>query len=439
MTGPHRKRGQVAILLVLILAGLTMLIALNLDVFSAARAKTRIQNAADASAIALARWQAISLNLIGELNLAHLVAVSESNTTAMSSIVGLQRRIAFIGPTLGFKEANDIAERNGVAVSRDMTEATRLLTEQMNDEYRQMLDVVLRNGIRAGVDNAAIVRPASVDPRIDPAFYEAIENRDFRALCLYYAGGAHHLPSVPDTPPDPDDISLSGDNACFGNLGINWQPGIILAGQIGNLAQLADLADVTPRVTASKLSQNAELFAREPWCLYDGGEWYPFPDEFRFPRFPWLSPPKECYSLSGGSATIRVEDAVSLSSLAAQTNDISAKAAAKALGSVNGRSVIDVSPELVLPCFTCVRLVPFGPGASGRTEMANLRTVRSLLPLMRKGGDSRFLGLLKEFNSTGFRDLAEQWYSQHGHTDADGCKPPTSGGTERGGGTPYGI
>ena len=34
---------------------------------------------------------------------------------------------------------------------------------------------------------------------------------------------------------------------------------------------------------------------------------------------------------------------------------------------------------------------------------------------------------------------AEKWYSDHGHTDADGCHPPTRGGTERGGGTPYGI
>ena len=149
---------------------------------------------------------------------------------------------------------------------------------------------------------------------------------------------------------------------------------------------------------------------------------------------------KNAYNVTGGSATIRIEGEISLASIAAQTNAIAAQAAAKALGAVNGQRVSDVSPALVLPCFTCVRLVPFGPGAAGRYGMSNLATVRSLLGLLGKsGGDSGFSSLLKEFGSSEFRDLAEQWYSQHGHTDADGCRPPTSGGPERGGGTPYGI
>ena len=81
------KHGQVAIFLVLILAGLALLFALNVDVFTSSRAKIRLQNAADASALALARWQGITLNLIGELNLAHLAAVSQSNETAIAGIV----------------------------------------------------------------------------------------------------------------------------------------------------------------------------------------------------------------------------------------------------------------------------------------------------------------------------------------------------------------
>ena len=45
----ERKHGQVAIFLVLILAGLALLFALNIDVFVSSRAKIRLQNAADAS------------------------------------------------------------------------------------------------------------------------------------------------------------------------------------------------------------------------------------------------------------------------------------------------------------------------------------------------------------------------------------------------------
>ena len=75
MTPPKQKCGQVAIFLVLILAGLALLFALNVDVFTSARAKTRLQNSADASALAVARWQGITLNLIGDLNMEHLAAI----------------------------------------------------------------------------------------------------------------------------------------------------------------------------------------------------------------------------------------------------------------------------------------------------------------------------------------------------------------------------
>jgi hypothetical protein len=71
--------------------------------------------------------------------------------------------------------------------------------------------------------------------------------------------------------------------------------------------------------------------------------------------------------------------------------------------------------------------------------MANLNHIRSMLGLLGvPGGASAYLHLLKTFESEDFRQSAEKWYSEHGHNDADGCRPPGHG-TERGGGTPYGI
>ena len=118
---------------------------------------------------------------------------------------------------------------------------------------------------------------------------------------------------------------------------------------------------------------------------------------------------------------------------------ITSQAAAKALGSFYGQRVIDVQPPLVLPSFPRARLVPFGVGAAGRYGMSSLSHIRSLLGLLgRPGGASAYLNLLSTFDSDAFRAAAEAWYSTHGHRDADGCRPPASG-TERGGGTPYGI
>ena len=440
MTVRRHKSGQVAIFLVLILAGLALLLALNVDVFTSSRAKIRLQNAADASSLALARWQGTTLNMIGDLNLARLAAVCQSNENAIAGIVQLQSRLAFIGPTIGFKAANDIAEKNGVRISADMTLGMRLMSEFMEAGYRRMLDVALRNGIRAGVDNASILRAGNVDPRTDPDFYESIRSRDFRTLCCRYAGGAHRLPSIPSGALDPEEVLLSGGNACFGSVGIGWESGIAYEAYIPELAGVAqDCGLDGDTVTVGGLTTNSYMLTKYSWCIYDRAEWRDFPADFSFSKFPWLTPFRDEYAVCGGSSTVRLEGYVSLASLTAQTNFITAQAAAKVLGSVNGQKVTSVTPSIVLPVFSRTRLVPFAVGAAGRYGMADLNHIRSMLGLLgRPGGASAYLHLLETFESEGFRQSAEKWYSEHGHNDADGCRPP-SRGTERGGGTPYGI
>ena len=430
MTARDRKRGQVAIFLVLILAGLALMFALNVDVFISSRAKIRLQNAADASALALARWQGITLNLIGELNLAHLYAVCQSNENAMAGIVRLQRRLAFIGPTIGFKAANDLAKENGIRVSEDMTLITRLISEFMDADYRRMLEATLNEtgGICAGVDNAAILNNA---PTKD--FLDAILHHDYRALCRY-AGNAHHLPD----PPNLDEIQLASQNdACIGSLGIRWENGGSYEGRIGALVDFARDYGLGHVITRSELTDNALLLGRRDWCIYDDHEWHGLPEEFSFSRFPWLTPLRDEYNVTGGSASIRVEGSVALASLTATTNFITAQAAAKVLGNVEGQRVIDVSPPLILPSFTRVCLVPFGVGAVKRADRTNLNYVRGILKAASQSGGSA-LQAIELLKSDEFRAAAEKWYSDHGHNDTDGCRPPCHG-TERGGGTPYGI
>ena len=434
MTMRRHKEGQVAIFLVLILAGLTLLFALNVDIFTSSRSKIRLQNAADASALALARWQGTALNMVGDLNIAHLAAICQSNVNAISGIVQLQSRLAFIGPTIGFKAANEIAEKNGVRISEDMTLAARLVSEFMDEDYRRMLDVVIRDGIRAGVDNAAIHRPFPIKD-----FFEAIRQRNFRWFCRYN-GGRHRLPEIPPELLNPEELMVSGPNACFGSIGIGWEDGFLYDSHIDDFADMArDCGVDSAVVNRQALTTNATLFAVRQWCVYDQSEWRDLPGDFSFSRFPWLTPLREEYNVCGGSATVRIEGSVELASLSAQTNFITAQAAAKALGHMKGRKVTSVTPSIILPSFSRARLLPFGPGAAGRYGMANLYHIRSMLGLLgRPGGLNSYLHLLDVYSSESFRNAAESWYSQHGHNDADGCRPPVKG-TERGGGTPYGI
>ncbi len=442
MRGGAGRSGQVAIFLVLVLAGLALLFSLNIDLFTSSRSKIRLQNAADAGALAIARWQGMSLNVIGDLNIAHLAAVCESNVNAMAGIVALQRSVARIGPTAGFKAANDIARANGAAASPDMTEAARIAAGLAGADYASMVDGTLRDGVCAGIDNAAVVRAGSVDPRLDPDFYDAIRSRDFRALCVRFANGSHSLPSVPPGAPDPDEALLSdGVNACFGSIGVRVDGGGGYPGLVGSLAALAREYGFDTAVSEAALAKNASLFAEYGWFAYDQSEWAELPAELGFSRFPWLTPLQERYDTAGGAATVRVEGAVALTSIAAQTNAIAALAAAKALGSVRSRRVTDVAPPIVLPSFSQARLVPFAFGAAtGRRGMANLGHVRAMSGLLGQGGGASAYGsLLDAFGSDEFRSAAEKWYAEHGHTDADGCRPPSRHGTERGGGTSYGI
>lgn len=438
MTAKRSKNGQVAIFLVLILAGIALFFALNVDIFISARAKNRLQNAADASAMAMAKWQGIALNLIGDLNLAHLAAVCRSNENAVAGIVGLQRRIAFIAPTIGLAQANQLAYKNGVARSREMKQIMDLVIDHAPPDYRRMLETATRTPIRIGVDNAAFIRAGIEDPRLDPDFYLAVRSRNFAELCRRFSGRPHCLPDIPDGAPDPEAVLNTGANAYFGNLGIGWDAGYNYSVFAHDFAALARDCGVNG-ITAAGIISNANVLAIYPWCVLDRNEWRDW-TEFDYSRFPSLSPVKPEYNVSGGSSAIRVEGAVSLSAAAGTTNAIAGRAAAKVFGSIGGKRVIDAPARLVAPAYSFVRLVPYAPGAAGRYSMASLDHVRSMMGLLGQSGNgsmSAYLNLLELYRGNEFRDAAEKWYSGHDHEEV--CCPPMPPGGEKGGGSPYGI
>ena len=50
------------------------------------------------AALAAARWQGATLNLVGELNLMHALALSAQDSAAVGAITNLQARLCFTGP-----------------------------------------------------------------------------------------------------------------------------------------------------------------------------------------------------------------------------------------------------------------------------------------------------------------------------------------------------
>ena len=87
MTDRARKSGQIVLVLAFMLLGLLLLALVGVDAFLASHRKNRLQNAGDAAALAAARWQGITLNALGALNLAKIDTLTPCRYKAPTVIV----------------------------------------------------------------------------------------------------------------------------------------------------------------------------------------------------------------------------------------------------------------------------------------------------------------------------------------------------------------
>ena len=449
------KSGQIAIFLMLLIAGLVLMLALNVEVFTAARAKLKLQNAADASVIALTRWQGITLNLIGDLNLAHIKVVNDRvpadaySTNFIAGITALQRHLSAIGPLVGFKAANELAAENGAGRSERMANATDLIAQNTDAIYYELVRKIMAHGVYAGIDNAKMPD----DLILTPAFYDAISSRDYVTLCRL-GGMDHTLPHAPEKVPDLDELVSPG---CFGFIGANQCPlsgtSDFLAYELLDLARKFSLDSVTPENLLTNRDLLVSFDPRLSWAAYDPGEWKNgLPSRLQPGRFPWLNglEVKHAHAVMGGSATIRLEEYVSKTqkdprnvgslkelgekNVSSNTfvNTIVAEAGAKVFANTEGRNVLELStdPPLILPTFTSIRLVPYQFAANSRSDTANEDHIKAF-PRKDSGQISKYQKLLELYHSEEFQKQAAQWYLTHDHSVF--CVPPSSGNTTGGG------
>ena len=99
------------------------------------------RNGGDAAALAAARWQGQSLNLIGELNIMQAVAVAEAlaagddDFSEAEAIAELQARVSFVGPITGLLAAQQAAKNNRIYVSEDFTDLLEDHIHEIETEY----------------------------------------------------------------------------------------------------------------------------------------------------------------------------------------------------------------------------------------------------------------------------------------------------------------
>ena len=84
--GERRRRGQVLIFALVAMVILVFVALWNFDLHKIIAVKAVSQNAGDAAALAAARWQGLSLNLIGDLNILQAASLMQGDTNAAAAI-----------------------------------------------------------------------------------------------------------------------------------------------------------------------------------------------------------------------------------------------------------------------------------------------------------------------------------------------------------------
>ena len=472
MTDRARKSGQIVLVLAFMLLGLLLLALVGVDAFLASHRKNRLQNAGDAAALAAARWQGITLNALGALNLAKFdtlcqvgdpstnPAAWDAATNICERLTALQERIAFAGPLMGLYAAQRAALKNGLdepdpdmsalvaeaAARASMLEGTELWPEKAAD-YADMLQGAARDGVFAGADNAQYFNFAiqANHPLYSKAFYEAVAGEDW---CWFYLRGGMNdlLASFSGWDEIPFAGNGSPQNPEFFGTGIRTVRGALADFNLDwtetqTRAAVIILADrnACPNVTDFTLQQCGVITNRNlSWVAY-GPDWHAWNRMHRSDeaRLPLISDVKEMYNVHGAFAAARVCQILEPFTPGVSRRANVWTAAAKPFGAIDDRTVTwNGEFPFVTPAFTDVRLVMLGAFDESSMNMADrewvAHTREHIQPpsSIAHGDGCPYCAALKKWADPEFRAKGVAWLAENG---ADQCRRPTGGGAPGGG------
>ena len=460
------RGGQVLPLVFVAVLSLLFAALWLLDVHRAVLAKDEAQNAGDAAALVAARWLGDTLNLEGDLNLAHAAALAAGEADAVEAITNAQLRALFSGPLAGVAAAQTAAKLDGVPENPDFTAfvraratlARRGYSAVLSDgsaampepwpgawsEYADMLERIAARGVAAGIDNADFYEdPDGAHWLLDTGFYDAVLGRNwcwFRnrapSLLSSYAGW-RWWPALPGRGREPP---FSAEL-----LPIRLHPAPF---------RLQDLLASEPFAEAAARGGFGEALEApvpaatnappQPWIVFDRSAWGAW-TVMKDPAFPLRGRLRREYDVAGADAVFRVEKPVERPSRPGPARDSAAwSAAAKPLGwlpdagTPGGRAPANAAP-VVLPAWRSTRLVPLDASSAPSGGSFNLAWRRHcaehLPPYLSRGtgalhGDCRWCQALEKWEDPDLRRSASRWLS----TNAWKCavSPP---GSSPGGGT----
>ncbi|MEK7270759.1 MAG: hypothetical protein AAB215_07465, partial [Planctomycetota bacterium] len=167
------------IFFLMVLVILVFVVLWNYDLHKILYVKSLTQNGGDSAALVAARWQGITLNLIGDLNIMHALSIHPDGTDAdvAPAISNIQARLCYVGPMIAFMAAQQAAKNNQVFQHDGFTRRTREHADVVRydypramgpsgdplfpepypgcwDDYADMLNLIASDGVAAGADNA---------------------------------------------------------------------------------------------------------------------------------------------------------------------------------------------------------------------------------------------------------------------------------------------
>ncbi|MCQ2393798.1 MAG: pilus assembly protein TadG-related protein [Kiritimatiellae bacterium] len=468
MKRERKRQGQIILVMAFMMLGLLFLMLVNADVFLAIRGKGRLQNAGDAAALAAARWQGITLNGIGALNLAQVdiackYAASPSQfTNLVAGVQHLQERLVFAGPCAGLYASQCIAAKNGMNVDPGMT---RLVNDSISgaakyvpgtpswptksEDYAMMLRGAVADGVYAGCDNAQFFNYSAggSHPLYNRAFYQAVDSEDW---CWFFLrddmfnllknfNGWGDVPAGSTVSPTNPEFYPVAVSRFFGALR-DVDPdrnGNRIRRNVIDLARRAGCENVN-EATFDQCGVLTNDYAFS-WYVYNG-DWRAWTEMHRGgpDQLPLRSDVQPKYDVFGCSSVTRVVSTIKPLTPGTSERENLWTAAAKPFGEIDGRTVtLDGELPLVTPAFTAVRLIMLAGASEARQNMAEDDWVvhtRDHVASCAEGktiGGCRYCMILDKWDKASFRQKGVIWLERN----SDQCIVHTGGGGGPSGGT----
>ncbi len=457
------RSGQTLIFLVMSVVILAFVALWNFDLHKTVFVKSIAQNGGDAAALAAARWQAQTLNLIGDLNIVQAVAWTEGDQASAQEIAEIQARLCYVGPMIGFLAAQQAAKNNGLFANDKYTARVRSHAQNVRNsytslggdgqmlfeepyagcwqEYADMIETVADNGIAAGPDNARFYTDYSGSHLLlDPGFYDAVAGENW----CWFLHHAYELLLNYDNyfwwPQLPDRLSATRPVNCeYFGLGLRkteWSGDATVVKWMNEIGMERNLRPVpiekaSLSVTSSWYSYDPDLWG--PWsAISPAGEW----------PFPATGTVKSQYDYMGADAAVRVEATASRLTPRSGASHIVWSAAAKPFGFL-GEDQAPMSAGLVLPAFRSVRLIPIDASSAPGAGAFNLYWrdhIEAHLPVYMKQGPSAipsdqcgYCAQLVTWENALFRQRGISWLREYSDTcQVEGGPGGGAGGTRRG-------